>query len=141
MISFLISISLIVSQFDAPLSKDEILLDFVKVDVPNSFRNVYPSKVVDSWLKNIAEKPVTIVEKDTGAIKVIGKAVCGYLDKQGNTKIRIVTYQDFNNNKYVLRPYCSVKKSSVSDSCNLIVEDADLKELMLVPKLTASKFE
>lgn len=141
MISFLVSLSLCFSQFDTTLSKDEILLDFVKVDVPSSIRNIYTSNVVNSWLKTIADKPVTMIEKDTGAVRVIGKALCGYLDKDGNTKIRIITYQDFNNNKYVLRPYCIVKKSSVNDGCNLLVEEADLKELMIMPKLTASRFD
>lgn len=141
MISVLLGLSFVVAQVEPTLSKDEILLDFVKADVPSSFRNIYPSKVVDSWIKNIAEKPVTMIEKDTGAVRVIGKAVCGHIDKDGNTRIRIVTYQDFNNGRYVLRPYCLVKKSSVNDGCNLVVEDADLKELMIVPRLTASKFD
>lgn len=141
MLSFLLGLGFVFGQLEPTLSKDEILLDFVKVDVPNSFRNIYPSKVVDTWLKTIADKPVTIIEKDTGAVKIIGKAVCGYLDKDGKTRVRIVTYQDFNNGRYVLRPYCLVKKSSVNDGCNLVVEDADLKELMMVPSLTASKFD
>lgn len=139
--SFMLGLALVFSQIDPSLSKDEILLDFVKVDVPNSLRNIYSQKVVDSWLKNIADKPVTMIEKDTGAVRVIGKALCGYLDKDGTTKIRITTYSDFNNGRYVLRPYCLIKKSSVNDGCNLLVEDADLKELMIIPKLTASKFD
>lgn len=139
--TFLLGISMIFMQVDSNLTKDEILLDFVKVDTPNSFRNIYTQKVVDSWIKNIADKPVTMIEKDTGVVRVIGKALCGYLDKDGSTKVRIITYTDFNNGKYVLRPYCLVKKSSVNDGCNLIVEDADLKELMIIPKLTASKFD
>ena len=74
---------LVISQTGDKLSKDEILLDFVKVDMPNSINNVYTTKVVDAWLKDIANKPVTITDRSTGEIKVIGKALCGFKDKDG----------------------------------------------------------
>ena len=140
--SLVLSMMLVVSQASDKLSKDEILLDFVKVDMPNSINNVYTTKVVDAWLKDIANKPVTITDRSTGEIKVIGKALCGFKDKVGYTKVRILTYQEFtNDSKYVLRPYCLIKKSSVSDACNLIIEDAELRELMILPRITASRFD
>jgi len=140
--SFIFSMMLVFSQDNDKLSKDEILLDFVKVDMPNSINNVYTTKVVDAWLKDIANKPVTITDRTTGEIKIIGKALCGFKDKDGCTKVRVVTYQEFtNDSKYVLRPYCLIKKSSVSDACNLVIEDAELRELMILPRITASRFD
>ena len=38
--SLVLSMMLVVSQASDKLSKDEILLDFVKVDMPNSINNV-----------------------------------------------------------------------------------------------------
>lgn len=140
--SFIFSMMLVFSQDNDKLSKDEILLDFVKVDMPNSINNVYTTKVVDAWLKDIANKPVTITDRTTGEIKIIGKALCGFKDKDGCTKVRVMTYQEFtNDSKYVLRPYCLIKKSSVSDGCNLVIEDAELRELMILPRITASRFD
>ena len=114
----------------------EISLPFVQAEVLNSANNLFKKECIDTWVKNLGNMPVYLVNGDKE--ELVGKAVCAYWN--GTWAVAKIELNKPVPNNYVCRPHSKPIKVEVSEGCYFHIHKAELIRLLIVNPIHASKY-
>lgn len=114
----------------------EVTYPFVQVEVLNSANNLFKRECVETWIKNLSNVPVYLV--DNNKEELVGKAVCAYWN--GDWAIAKIELKKPVPEDYVLRPHSKPVKVEVNEGCYFHISKAELLRLLIVNPIYASKY-